>query len=90
MSTWSWAVLRCGRKIFASPRVIQLGHPPNRIDLLTAITGVSFEEAWENREPGELDGVPVHFIGRKAFIRNKRAAGRFKDLADVESLGEQP
>jgi len=74
---------------FGKPyQVVQLGHPPNRVDLLTAITGVPFEEAWAQRQSGDLDGVPVAFIGRESFIKNKRATGRWKDRADLEALGE--
>ncbi|MBZ5516880.1 MAG: hypothetical protein LAN62_18935 [Acidobacteriia bacterium] len=67
---------------------IQLGVPPNRIDLLTSLTGVSFEKAWMGREDVELEGVPVHFIGRQALIQNKKATRRPQDLADLEALGE--
>jgi hypothetical protein len=67
-------------------RVLQLGHPPLRIDVLTSISGISFEEVWGGRVAAELDGVPVFFIGREQFVRNKRAAGRAKDLADIEPL----
>jgi len=70
-------------------RVIQLGLPPNRIDLLTSIDGVDFEAAWRGRAPGELDGLPVQFIGREDLIQNKRAAGRTQDLADLEALGAE-
>jgi predicted nucleotidyltransferase len=68
---------------------IQLGVPPNRIDLLNRITAVSIEEVWSGRISGKLDGVPVFFIGREHFIKNKRATGRGKDLGDIESLGEK-
>jgi hypothetical protein len=72
---------------FTQPdKIVQLGHPPNRIDLLTSISGVSFEEAWTAREKGDLDGLAVHFLGWKALIENKRACGRAKDLADVAKL----
>lgn len=72
---------------FTTPgRVIQLGHEPNRIDLLTSISGVSFEEAWQGRLAGDLDGIPVFFIGREALLRNKDAAGRGKDRVDAEEL----
>jgi hypothetical protein len=54
--------------------------------LLTEISGVSFEEAWASREPAEIDGRPVHIIGREAFLKNKQASGRPKDLADVARL----
>ena len=69
-------------------QVVQLGHPPNRIDLLTTISGVSFEEAWQGRESGELDGVPVGFLNRNCLLRNKRASGRDKDLEDLKRLSE--
>jgi hypothetical protein len=67
-------------------QVIQLGLPPYRIDLLTAISGVEFADAWEDRLTGTLFEVPVGFLGRAAFIRNKQATGRPKDLEDVRSL----
>ena len=67
-------------------RVIQFGREPHRIDILTALTGVRWDEAWESRVPAELDGVPVHFISRQHFIRNKRACGRPQDLADLSKL----
>ncbi|HEX2875030.1 MAG TPA: DUF6036 family nucleotidyltransferase [Polyangiaceae bacterium] len=66
--------------------VVQLGRPPNRIDLLTSISGVSFDDAWAGRVQGELDGLPVFFLGRQALLENKRASGRPKDLADVAKL----
>lgn len=67
-------------------QVIQLGVQPNRIDLLTGITGVTFEEVWESRISGTLDGVPVNFISRRELIRNKEATNRSKDRADVDEL----
>ena len=70
-------------------RVIQLGVEPNRIDLLTSITGVPFEEAWRSKVAASLDGVEVNIIGREALIRNKRASGRSKDLIDVDELTKQ-
>jgi hypothetical protein len=54
-------------------QVIQLGVKPNRIDILTSVSGVGFEEAWTGRVEGALDGIPATFIGRTALIRNKRA-----------------
>jgi len=73
---------------FMNPdQVIQLGHPPNRVDLLTSITGVEFDEAWAERVAADLHGVPVHFIGRQCLVVNKKATGRTQDLADLEALG---
>ena len=74
------------RDLAAAGTVIQLGVQPNRIDLLTSITGVSFEAIWIGRTPGTLDGVPVQFIGREELIKNKEATGRAKDLGDVDEL----
>jgi hypothetical protein len=67
-------------------KVVQLGVPPNRIDILMSISGVSFEEAWRGRTAGVLDGVATQFIGRDALIRNKESTGRAKDLGDAEEL----
>jgi acetolactate synthase regulatory subunit len=72
-----------------SHRVIQLGVPPNRIDLLTSITGVAFDEAWASREKADLGGVRVNIIDRQSLIKNKRATGRSQDLADLRSLGAE-
>ncbi len=64
----------------------QIGVPPRRIDVLTAIDGVEFEEAWQTRLDCEIDGIKLSVLGRDALIRNKRAAGRPKDLADLAWL----
>ena len=66
--------------------VIQLGREPNRIDILTGITGVTFDEAWESREQGSICDVAVFVISRDLLIKNKRAANRDKDQADVKLL----
>lgn len=69
--------------------VIQLGTPPVRVDIITSLTGVSWEEAIASKIKGSYGEVPVCFIGRDEFINNKRAIGRNKDLADIEALGEE-
>ncbi len=66
--------------------VYQLGLPPRRIDLLTAIDGVSFEEAWADRVVATRDGLELSFLSREALVKNKRAAARPKDFVDVEAL----
>lgn len=66
--------------------VFQIGLPPVRIDVLSGIEGVTFDEAWRHRETGQVAGIAVAFIGREQFIKNKRAVGRAKDLADIEAL----
>ncbi|MFH1719025.1 MAG: nucleotidyl transferase AbiEii/AbiGii toxin family protein [Planctomycetota bacterium] len=70
-------------------KVVQLGVPPIRIDIVTSISGVSWEKADAGKVPGEYGQIPVCFIGRKDFIANKRATGRRKDAADIEALSEQ-
>jgi len=69
-------------------KVVQLGVPPVRVDIVTSITGVAWDEAEASCVPGRFGSVPVSNIGKEAFIRNKRALGRKKDLADAEALGE--
>jgi hypothetical protein len=72
---------------FAQPGVVfQIGVPPGRIDILTELTGITFAEAWPTRERGRFGEITVDFLGRDAFIRNKRATGRAKDLGDLEGL----
>jgi hypothetical protein len=72
--------------------VFQFGRPPNRLDLLNSIDGVSFDTAWRGRKsvrfPYRGRSLQVHFIGLKELIRNKRAAGRNRDLDDLRFLLE--
>lgn len=67
-------------------RVVQLGVAPNRIDILTFLSGVNFEEAWSSREWGEIGGLKAPFISRDMLKQNKLACGRAQDLADLEHL----
>jgi hypothetical protein len=68
--------------------VIQLGLPPNRIDVLTSLSGLeNFDDAWQRRVEQVTHGRPLPFIGKADLIANKRATGRTKDLADIEALG---
>lgn len=66
--------------------VYQIGLPPRRIDLLTSISGVEYDEAAAEAVHGHIGGCEVRFIGRAALIKNKSSTGRTKDLADVEQL----
>jgi len=70
--------------------VVQFGMPPRRIDLLTGITGVTFDEAWAARSNVTWRGRSVAFIGIEELLRNKRATGRTKDLLDAEELTRHP
>ena len=67
-------------------KVIQLGVPPVRIDLITSITGVSWDDASQNTCPGSYGDIPVSYLGKEQFLTNKIATGRKKDLADIEAL----
>ncbi|MEN8127044.1 MAG: hypothetical protein ABFR90_04470 [Planctomycetota bacterium] len=70
-------------------RVIQLGVPPVRIDLLTSLTGLTWDDAVVGQLKGELGGVPVFFLGKPEYVRNKKALGRHKDIADAETIEEE-
>jgi hypothetical protein len=75
---------------FLNGKIVQIGVEPVRIDVINNLSGVSAEEVWSGREKGAIGPHHVHFIGRTVYIKNKRACGRTKDLADLESLGEPP
>ena len=66
--------------------VFQIGVPPVRIDILTSVSGVTFEEAWPRRTTVTLEGIAVGVIGREDLVRNKRATGRPQDLLDANRL----
>lgn len=87
ISQFGFGSLRLEANDFQKPdNIIQLGEEPNPIDLLTTITGVSFDEAWVSRVNGELDGLKTNFIGLSPLVRNKESIGRTRDLADIEAL----
>jgi len=66
--------------------VIQFGRPPLRIDLLTSIDGVLFEDCYANRKQISFDGLVMNFIGYHDLVKNKKATGRHKDLDDLENM----
>ena len=66
--------------------VFQMGVPPNRIDVLTEISGVRFREAWQTRSEATVADLKVPIIGFDCLLANKRAAGRPKDAGDVDVL----
>ncbi len=72
---------------FSRPGIVfQMGLPPFRIDVLTALSGLSFADAWPDRTRAQFGPVAVDVIGLEAFVTNKRATGRTRDLGDIESL----
>jgi hypothetical protein len=91
LEQFGFASLGLRTEDFTTPgQVIQLGRVPVRVDLLTSITGVTWEEADVGKVSGQLGGVPLFFLGREQYVANKRATGRHRDLADLEALGEDP
>ncbi len=89
LSDFGFASLELRPADFTSAdRVVQLGVPPVRIDLVTSISGVSWDEANSGKVPASYAEIPINYIGRRQLIANKRATGRMKDKADLEALGE--
>lgn len=66
--------------------IIQLGFPPNRIDILTSLTGVTFEESFKRKHNIVISGITINYIDLEGLLTNKKAVGRPRDLADVEDL----
>lgn len=73
----------------SSELVLQLGVVPQRIDLLTSVTGLKFDDAWSTRRHHRVGELEVPFLGRDALLQNKRATARTKDLADIEILEQR-
>jgi hypothetical protein len=73
-----------------SGNIIQLGYPPVRIDLISDLAGLTPEEIWESRQTGKFGDHDTGYLSKESYIKNKRALGRHKDLADLELLGEKP
>lgn len=82
------AVARQTVELATPDRMLTLGRPPLRIDVMTSISGVTFVEAWRGRQMVRFDGRRVGVLGRREFERNKRAAGRPQDLLDLVLLRE--
>ncbi|MDP2037252.1 MAG: hypothetical protein Q8L04_07700 [Ignavibacteria bacterium] len=79
----------CEKDFLEEGSVIQIGVPPVRIDILTSISGVTFEDSFKNKEIINLDEIEVSYICKNDFINNKKASGRLKDLADIEAITER-
>jgi len=73
--------------IFLEPgKIIRMGYPPIRIEVLTEISGVNFEECFSKRTETKIDGIKINLISYKDLLKNKKASGRYKDLNDLENL----
>ncbi len=89
LGEFGFGTLDITRADFTRPDwVVQLGYPPNRIDLISSAEGVDFAECYAKRVTIRVDSVPVSFIDLESLKQNKLAAGRKQDLADVEALSE--
>jgi predicted nucleotidyltransferase len=87
LQQFGFASLELNVEDFLEPdQVVQLGHPPNRIDLLTSLTGISFDTCYDNRIVVNVEGLEINFINLENLRANKRATGRYQDLADLENL----
>jgi hypothetical protein len=90
LADFGFGSLNLKKEDFQNPdSVVQLGVPPVRIDIITSLTGVTWEEADQGKVEGLYGDESVHFLGKEQYIANKRAIGRKKDLADLEALGEE-
>ncbi|MBM3121189.1 MAG: hypothetical protein FJZ97_03255 [Chloroflexi bacterium] len=88
LDAFGFASLGLTQADFLAPdQIIQLGFPPNRIDLLTSLSGVDFADSYPARVQVDIDGLPVDFIDLENLKKNKRAAARAQDIADLENLG---
>jgi hypothetical protein len=75
---------------YTPDQLVSLGYPPERVDLVSAIDGVSWSEAWTARFPGSFGGADVFFIARNDLVRNKRASLRPQDRVDADALDAPP
>jgi len=71
---------------FLPNQIIQLGYPPNRIDLITTPAGIDFDTCYESKEEVLIDDISINIIDLKNLIKGKKASNRIKDLADIEEL----
>ena len=89
LEVFGFGALDISEEDIVSGKIIQLGFPPVRIDIITIIDGLIPEEIWDTKEKGKLGPHDVFYLGKEAFIKNKRIMRRHKDLADLELLGEK-
>lgn len=87
LKEFGFGSLKFSESDFLKENIInQIGYPPLRIDILTSVDGIGFEEAYRYKQKIQIDELEVPFIGLNQLIQNKEASGRKKDLADIDSL----
>jgi hypothetical protein len=86
LDEFGFSALNFKKTDFMPNQIIQLGYPPNRIDIITSPAGVSFDECYASKEQVELEMISVNFIDLKNLLKSKKAANRTRDLADIEEL----
>jgi hypothetical protein len=87
LSLFGFGSLQIEKSDFLEPDyVIQLGYPPNRIDIMTGISGLTFDECWEKREIRTVENVPINFISLYHLKINKKSSGRDRDKLDLDNL----
>ena len=90
LDAFGFGSIGLGEEDLTTPgKVIQLGYPPVRIDIMTSLSGVSWEDAYSGRVKGNYGDLQIFYIGRDQLILNKKTTARKKDLADLEALGEE-
>ena len=89
LDEFDFASMQLTRADFAMPgNVVELGEPPVQIDIMTGLTGLSWEEVATGKVRSDYGQTPIYVIGRDSLVANKRALGRQRDLADLEAIGE--
>ena len=89
LDEFDFASMQLTHADFVMPgKVVELGEPPVQIDIMTGLTGLSWEEVATGKVRTEYGRTPVCIIGRESLVTNKKALGRQRDLADLEAIGE--
>jgi predicted nucleotidyltransferase len=87
VNQFGFSSFKLSKEDFIKPgNVVQLGYPPLRIDLLTEIDGVTFEECFKNRKEVLIENIQVNFIGYNDLLKNKKESGRPRDIDDIDNL----
>jgi len=86
LDDFGFSSLNIKEEDFSANQILQLGYPPNRIDLITTPAGIDFETCWESKEQVFIDDITLNIIDLESLIKTKQATGRTRDLADIEEL----